>query len=170
MTIQKIISGAQTGADRAALDAAIQVGLSHGGSVSKGRMAEDGRIPVKYNLKEMPTKSYPKRTEQNVIDSDGTVTISHGPLTGGSKLTQNLARRRKKPCLHIDIHKIPQFLAATKINKWVIEHDIETLNVAGSRASGDPEIYRDTKFIIEGALLLSIMAEDPRKHIQDYAG
>lgn len=168
MPIQKIISGGQTGADRAALDAAIQIGLSHGGWVPKGRMAEDGRVPAKYNLKEMPTKSYPKCTEQNIVDSDGTVIISHGPLTGGSKHTQDLANGHKLPCLHIDVHQIPQVLAATKINEWVIEHDIEVLNVAGSRASGDPEIYEDTWHIIEGAILLSIVAEDPEKYIQDY--
>jgi len=169
MPILKIISGGQTGADRAALDAAIQLGVSHGGWVPKGRLAEDGRIPSTYSLKEMPTEDYPARTEQNIIDSDGTVIISHGKLTGGSKRTRMLARKHKKPYLHIDIHRVPQFLAATEIHKWSIKNNIEILNVAGSRASKDPKIYEDTKFIIEGVLLLSIMQADPRKHIRDYA-
>ena len=101
--IKKIISGGQTGADRAALDAAIESGFEHGGWAPKGMKAEDGRIPDKYNLKEMPTSSYPKRTEQNIVDSDGTIIVSHGPLTGGSLLTQNLAIDHHKPCKHIDL-------------------------------------------------------------------
>lgn len=170
MAIRKIISGGQTGADRAALDAAIETGVFHGGRVPKGRLAEDGRIPETYELEEMPTDSYQARTEQNVIDADGTVVISHGKLTDGSKLTQDLAARHGKPCLHIDVEQIPQFLAATKIHEWVLEKGIETLNVAGSRASGDSKIYEDTKHIIGTALLLNTIAVDPRGHIRDHAG
>ena len=169
MSIYKVISGGQTGADRAALDAAIKVGVSHGGWVPKGRLAEDGAIPPNYSLKEMSTGSHAARTEQNVLDSDGTVIISHGDLTGGSKLTQDFSRKHEKPCLHIDIHKTPQFLAASEIHRWVIENGIETLNVAGPRASKDPEIYRDTKYIIEAAILLSVMSDDPRARIRDYS-
>ena len=82
--IEKIISGGQTGADQAALDAAIKYNFPHGGWIPKGRKTEDGRLPDEYKLKEMSTDSYKERTEQNVIDSDGTVIISHGDLTGGS--------------------------------------------------------------------------------------
>ena len=71
--IQKIISGGQTGADQAALDAAIKLGISHGGWIPKGRITEHGPLPDRYKLQEMPTDSYPARTEQNIIDSDGTV-------------------------------------------------------------------------------------------------
>ena len=81
--IRKIISGGQTGADQAALDFAIDRGIPHGGWVPKGRKTETGMLPEKYQLKEMETASYSKRTEQNVIDSDGTFIISHGTLTGG---------------------------------------------------------------------------------------
>ena len=169
MAIRKIISGGQTGADRAALDAAIETGVFHGGRVPKGRLAEDGRIPETYELEEMPTDSYQARTEQNVIDADGTVVISHGKLTDGSKLTQDLAARHGKACLHIDVEQIPQFLAATKINEWALENKIETLNVAGSRASGDSRIYEDTKHIIASALLLNPMSADPRGHVHNYA-
>ena len=86
--IKKIISGGQTGADRAALDVAIKLNIPHGGWVPKGRPAEDGPIHTKYQLKEMPTDSYSDRTEQNVADSDGTLIISHGELTGGSAFTR----------------------------------------------------------------------------------
>ena len=82
--ISKIISGGQTGADRAALDVAIKLSIPHGGWIPKGRKTEDGTLPDKYKLKEMTTASYPKRTEQNVIDSDGTLIIARGQLTGGS--------------------------------------------------------------------------------------
>ena len=83
--IKRIISGGQTGAGRAALDFAIKMDLPHGGWVPKGRKSEDGPIPARYHLTEMPTKSYPKRTEQNVVDSDGTLIVSHGKLKGGSQ-------------------------------------------------------------------------------------
>jgi len=91
VSIKKIISGGQTGADRAALDFAIEVGIPHGGWVPKGRKAEDGEIPDKYSLQEMATSSYPARTEKNVIDSDGTLIISHGRLSGGSLSTKKVA-------------------------------------------------------------------------------
>ena len=67
---------------------AIELNIPHGGWIPKGKKTEDGIIPDKYQLQEMPTASYPKRTEQNVIDSDGTLILSHGKLSGGSALTQ----------------------------------------------------------------------------------
>ena len=91
--ITKIISGGQTGADRATLDSAIKHGFPHGGWIPKGRLAEDGPLPAKYKLKEMPTSSYPAQTEQNVIDSDGTLIISHGKLGGGADLTKKTCNR-----------------------------------------------------------------------------
>lgn len=167
MAIQKIISGGQTGADRAALDVAIKMEIPHFGWVPKGRLAEDGRIPDKYNLREMLTDIYAERTEQNVMDSDGTVILSHGELTGGSKLTLDLAKEHHRPCLHINLNKTPQFVAATRINDWIRENDIKILNVAGSRASNDPEIYSDTMRILESALLIGMVRTDPGKSIPD---
>ena len=89
--IERIVSGGQTGADRAALDAAINVGLPHCGWIPKGRLTENGPLPEKYHLKEMPSSSYIKRTKQKVIDSDGTLILSHGKLRGVSLLTQEFA-------------------------------------------------------------------------------
>lgn len=88
--IEKIISGGQTGADRAGLDVAIELGIPHGGWIPKGRKTEEGPLPAKYKLKEMRTTSYPKRTEKNILDSDGTVIFTFGKLTGGSELTRRL--------------------------------------------------------------------------------
>ena len=158
--ITKIISGGQTGADRGALDAAIALGIPHGGWIPKGRITEDGFLPESYNLLEMPTSSYEERTEQNVIDSDGTLILSHGKLTGGSAYTKTLAEKHDRPCLHIDLNKTPAFQSATDINAWVQQNNIEVLNVAGPRASKDPKIYQKTKDIIESVYQLNMIHEN----------
>lgn len=136
--IKKIISGGQTGADRAALDVAIRQFIPHGGWIPKGRKAEDGPVPDKYNLREMPTSSYPKRSEKNVLDSDGTLILTHGKLTGGSKLTQDCAGKHGRQRLHINLKETPYSAVVPKISDWILENNIEVLNVAGSRASKDP--------------------------------
>jgi len=142
--IEKIISSGQTGADSAALDAALRWRIPYGGWIPRGRITEAGRLPNKYQLDEMPTDSYPARTKQNVLDSDGTLIISHGPLTGGSNYTKEQALKHNRPNLHIDLNKTNSFKAARVIYNWVIENNIETLNVAGPRASKDEYIYRAT--------------------------
>jgi hypothetical protein len=147
--VNKIISGGQTGADRAALDVAIQLGISHGGWIPKGRLTENGKLDDKYHLKEMASPNYNKRTEQNVIDSDGTLIISHGKLTGGSEYTQDMAILHGRPWLHIDLNKTESFQAAKQIISWLAEHEIEVLNVAGPRASKDSAIYPTTFDILE---------------------
>jgi len=100
-------TGGQTGADRAALDFAIRHNIPYSGWVPKGRKTEDGTLPEKYNLQEMPTGQYSKRTEKNVLDSDGTLIVSHGLLTGGSALTTSFAELHKKPWIHIDLDMTP---------------------------------------------------------------
>ena len=147
--IKKIISGGQTGADRAALDVAIKLKISHGGWVPKGRLAEDGPIPERYQLQEMPTDSYSMRTEQNVIDSDGTLIMSHGELTGGSAFTRKMAMMHGKPWYHADLNKLPSFQAAMVIDSWISENAIEILNVAGPRHSKDPLICGLVTVILE---------------------
>jgi len=157
MVIKKIISGAQTGADRAALDFAIDNEIPHGGWVPKGRKAEDGLISQQYGVKEAPSAEYSRRTELNVIDSDGTLIISHGKLTDGSALTQRLARKHNKHCLHIDLNQIPEFKSAIEITHWINRQDIEVLNVAGPRASKDPLIYDSTMDILETVFQLMVI-------------
>jgi len=149
--VNKIISGGQTGADRAALDVAIKSGISHGGWIPKGRLTENGRLDDKYHLEEMETANYNKRTEQNVIDSAGTLIISHGKLTGGSDHTRDMVLRHGRPWLHIDLNKTESFQAAKQIRSWLAEHEIEVLNVAGPRASKDSAIYQATVHILETA-------------------
>lgn len=158
--IKRIISGGQTGADRAALDFAIDKGIPHGGWVPIGRLAEDGQIPDRYHLSEMNTKSYPKRTEQNVKDSDGTLIISHGLISGGSRYTLDMAVMHGKLQLHIDLNRTAAFAAAQQIIRWLDENRVETLNVAGPRASKDPKIYRAVYDLLETIYYLAIAGED----------
>ena len=139
--VKKIISGGQTGTDRAALDFAIKHNIPHGGWIPRGRKAEDGPLPHGYHLKEMPTADYPKRMEQNVRDSDGTVIISHGRLTGGSANTAGMARKHGRPWLHLDMEKTTVDAAAQRLREWIAGNSSSILNVAGPRQSKDPKIY-----------------------------
>jgi hypothetical protein len=153
--LEKIVSGGQTGADQAALDVALELGIPHGGWMPKGRKTEGGPLPARYRLKEMPTDSYSKRTEQNVIDSDGTLIISHGGLKEGSDYTRKMAVKHGKPWIHIDADKQSTDAAVEMIRTWISGNDIELLNVAGPPASKDPQIYTATKTILKAVMLSS---------------
>jgi hypothetical protein len=155
--VKKIISGGQTGVDRAALDFAIKFDLPHGGWIVKGRRAEDGVLPEKYMLQEIPESSYPRRTLKNVVESDGTLLISRGPLTGGSDYTRKMAISRDRPYLHIDLSQTSAFQAAEKIRNWLMAEKIEILNVAGPRRSKDPKIYSAVLDLLETAFFLEII-------------
>ena len=164
--IEKIVSGGQTGADRAGLDAAIELDIPHGGWIPKGRKTEDGGLPEKYHLKEMPTGSYAARTEQNVIDSDGTLIVSHGKLNGGSAMTRQLAKKHNRPWMHVDLEKTNFFKAAMDVRSWVAENRIKVLNVAGPRGSKDPGIYEATKKLLKAAFQLDLIQSsmpDPQR-------
>jgi len=165
--IKKIISDGQTGVDRAALDVAIKLGIPHAGWVPKGRIAENGTIPNRYHLQEMPTDSYSERTEQNVIDSDGTLIVSHGELTGGSAYTRKMTMKHRKPWYHADLNKLPTFHAAMIIQDWISKNGIETLNVAGPRASKDPAIYGLVTVILELVCTLGSFKDDRPKPPQE---
>lgn len=137
--IQKIISGGQTGADRAAHDFAIAHGIPHGGWCPKNRIAEDGLIAEIYHLKETPSEDYAQRTEWNVRDSDGTLILSLGKkLQGGSLRTLQFAKQLKKPVLHLSATgtKNPE----GRLQDFIYKHQIKILNVAGPRASKEPEV------------------------------
>jgi hypothetical protein len=174
MQIVKIISGGQTGADQAALDAAIELGIDHGGWIPKGRITEDGPLADRYQLIEMPTASYAGRTEQNVLDSDGTVIFSHGPLTGGSRLTAELARKHNKPHLHIDLDRMHALKASSELHRWVITEGVRVLNVAGAKASKDPALYNEVYQAIWGLFVLDTLGADSGSnagalHLEDLA-
>jgi predicted Rossmann-fold nucleotide-binding protein len=139
LPISKIVSGGQTGADRAALDWAIEQGFPHGGWCPKGRKAEDGPINAKYQLKETPTSDYLQRTEWNVRDSDGTVIFSVGKRSSGDSFeTLEFAIKHRKPYLHLSA--LFKDNAAQKLKKWMQQNHIHVLNVAGRRASKEPTV------------------------------
>ena len=154
--IRKIISGGQTGVDRAALDAAFNLAVAHGGWIPKGRITENGPLPEKYNLKETRSSSYADRTAKNVQDADGTLIISRGLLTGGSEYTREMAIKHERPWLHIDLSQTAAFQAASAVNQWILQNEIEILNVAGPRASKDPAVYQEALNIIESAYYLGL--------------
>jgi hypothetical protein len=159
--IEKIISGGQTGADRAALDVAIRHKIPYAGWVPKRRFADDGTIPLRYKLHEMPTTTHSKATEQNVIDSDGTLIVSHGQLNGEFAFTMKKAIQHTRSFLHADLNKSHIYDASVLILNWLRENDIEILNVAGPRASEDPKIYRKVETLLEDVLLLEANTDKP---------
>ncbi|MCW1913076.1 putative molybdenum carrier protein [Luteolibacter sp. GHJ8] len=155
MAIRKIISGGQTGADRAALDWAIENQIPHGGFCPMGRLAEDGPIPTSYALLETKTDKYPERTKLNVETSDATlVIVGDSKLTGGSKLTVTHAEKRQKPVLVVFAAgaEQPTDLQIDEVRTWLEDREPLALNVAGSRASTSPNVHAFTKALL-GAVI-----------------
>jgi hypothetical protein len=136
--IERIVSGGQTGVDRAALDAALVLSIPCGGWCPRGRRAEDGSLPLRYPLSETPNHAYPERTEWNVRDSDGTLILCRGRLKGGTALTARCARRYTRALLIVDLLEKP---APRAIVQWLEMNKIAVLNVAGPRESEAPGIY-----------------------------
>lgn len=136
-TPTKIISGGQTGVDRGALDAAIALGIAHGGWCPRGRLAEDGPIPGRYELHETDSPDYPVRTERNVLDSDATLILCCGQVSGGTELTLRLAERHRRPCLVVDLDRP---LDVDPVRRWLVSHQVQVLNLAGPRESQSPGI------------------------------
>jgi hypothetical protein len=141
MSIERVISGGQSGVDRAALDLAIEFGLDSGGWIPKGRLAEDGPLPRRYKMTETPTDDYAQRTKWNVRDSDATLLIFDGELAGGSALTATFAEQLGRPCFHADLRAKPANEWVDGILAWLERGEFKILNVAGPRNSKDPAIY-----------------------------
>jgi hypothetical protein len=143
----KIVSGGQTGVDRAALDAALELDLPCGGWCPQGRRAEDGPIPDRYPLRETPWWGYPQRTEWNVRDSNGTLILTFDQPEGGTALTVELARKHRRPCLVV---RLDGSESVEAVRQWVRGNDVRVLNVAGPRESTDPGIHaRASAFLRE---------------------
>jgi hypothetical protein len=142
--IRKIISGGQTGVDRAALDWAIERGIEHGGWCPQGRLAEDGPIPGRYNLTETDETESWARVQRNVRESDGTVIITFDPkLTGGSQETADYAKKTRRKGLHIS--GALRYDVGDVLRGFVWMFGLEVVNVAGSRESEEPGIYGFTR-------------------------
>lgn len=151
--LSKIVSGGQTGADRGALDAALDLNFSCGGWCPEGRLAEDGPIPSKYPLIELAHAGYPERTLKNLLDSDGTVVIFFDKLSGGSLETMEWCKERNKPIKTIDGNIISANNAAVSLIRFISEFNIHTLNVAGPRLSKKPRSYQYTYEVIYRLLI-----------------
>ena len=161
--VEKIVSGGQKGADRAALDVALELGLAVGGWVPEGRWAEDGRIPDRYpNLTETEDREPATRTQRNVRDSDATLLLSHGALIGGTALSLESAARIRRPYLHLDLNAVSGSRAVHQLRDWLDGVCARTLNVAGPRSSEDPEIYAATRLLLESALRQQDSPAGPR--------
>jgi putative molybdenum carrier protein len=150
--LSKIVSGGQTGADRAALDWAIGSGIPHGGWCPKGRKAEDGALDPRYGLTETPSEDYSQRTEWNVRDSDGTAVFSvRRELRGGSLLTVELAGRYNRPVIHLCAEDV-RTNHAQELRSFIEGFGISVLNVAGPRESDEPGVYRFVSRVLDQAL------------------
>jgi hypothetical protein len=151
--IEIIVSGGQTGADRAAFDVALAWGIGVRGWVPRGRAAEDGVIAARYpNLQETHTDDPAERTRLNIRDADGSLIVSHGALHGGSLLARDTAARFGRPALHVDLSRMGMADAVSAAVAWVRAHDVRVLGVGGPRASDDPQIYDATALLLRGVL------------------
>lgn len=145
-TLEKIVSGGQTGVDRAGLDAAMTVGIPVGGWIPKGRRTEDGPLDVCYPLMETRSPQYRVRTGWNVRDTDGTLILTIGVPEGGTAHTVQKCHHFNKPVLVVDLeagHDLDE------MDAWIIENRIRVLNIAGPRASKQPTIYNRACSILQ---------------------
>jgi hypothetical protein len=151
--LRKLISGGQTGVDRGALEAAIELGIPHGGWCPRGRLAEDGQIPDRFQLQETDSPDYHVRTERNVLEADATLIIARRPLSGGTELTFCMAAAHGRPCLVVNLDE-PVDLAM--VRSWLQACQVRILNVAGPRESQSPGIASLTR-----KLLIQLLQPQP---------
>jgi len=160
-----IISGGQSGVDRAALDAALEGGLRCSGWCPKGRRAEDGAIAARYPLRETPLTNYVQRTEWNVRDAQGTLILTRGHPSGGTAQTIRFAAQRNQPCLIVDL--ATRRTTPSLVCGWLRWHRISVLNVAGPRESKAPGIYRAAKLFLHKVLAGADGVVSPKKNAYD---
>jgi hypothetical protein len=155
VAVRKVVSGGQTGVDRAALDVARELAIPCGGWCPRGRRAEDGPIPESYLLQETPSAAYPERTAWNVRDSDGTLVVARGRPRGGTALTVSIARRAAKPVM---VANLEGGASVSEIRKFILSNEIRVLNVAGPRESEAPGIHDQA-----AALLREVLSKNDSK-------
>jgi len=158
---RRIISGGQTGVDRASLDVALALGLSVGGWCPKDRRAADGRIPDHYPLRETVDSDYETRTRRNVEEADGTLILNSGELDGGTALTAYHAQRIGKPCLVVDI---ATGIDPVTFHTWLETHQITVLNVAGPRENLRPGVYPAAYRLLDTLLRVTAHAAIAEDH------
>ena len=155
MMFARVVSGGQTGVDRAALDAALELEIPCGGWCPQGRKAEDGPLAARYPLTDTPSAEYAQRTEWNVRDSDGTLVLNRGTPTEGTAFTIATAARLGRPCLVLDLDERP---AESAVCAWATDHGIRVLNIAGPRESKCPGIYEEASQLLRKLLSLSTIS------------
>jgi hypothetical protein len=148
----KVISGGQTGVDRAALDVALELGLPTGGWCPKGRRAEDGRIPDRYPMRETESAAYRIRTRKNIEDSHATLILAWGPATGGTRLTIETCKRTRKRHWVVDLTGENLADAVEPTRLWLSTLDGKVLNVAGPRGEAHPEVYARAREFLTAVL------------------
>ena len=140
---RRILSGGQTGVDRAALDVALALSIPCGGWCPRGRHAEDGPIDPRYPLRETDGSDPGQRTKRNVADADATLILARRPLTGGTALTRDWAEKLGK--IFLVIEPSAGEAARSAVAGWLEEQVPLVLNIAGPRESESPGIYRESK-------------------------
>jgi hypothetical protein len=148
-----IISGGQTGVDRAALDVARERGLPYGGFIPKGRRTEDGTLPDEYvGMTETESSIFAVRTRENVARADATLILAHGPPDGGTLLARLTAQAKEKPLLVLDLLEVNPDEAVQRTLAWLRDRPAGSLNVAGPRESRQPGIYGEARALLEAVL------------------
>jgi hypothetical protein len=150
LIVARIVSGGQTGVDRAALDVAIRLGIACGGWVPRGRRAEDGPIPSRYPMRETESRAYAERTRRNVADGDATLILTRGQLTGGTALTAACAAALGRLYRIVDLRRAP---SPADTRTWLCDNALGILNVAGPRESSTPGIYNEAAAFLEAMLM-----------------
>lgn len=150
--LEKIVSGGQTGADRAALDAALEAGFPCGGWCPQERLAEDGPIPDRYPLKALPGGGYRERTLKNLLEADGTAVIYFGYFEGGTEETAYFCMKKGRPYKLIDGDEVPIERAARLLAEFIEQKSVRVLNLAGPRAGESPKAYPYVRAVVENLL------------------
>ena len=148
--IKKIISGGHPGAERAALDAALKLGIPHSGWAYKGRKTEEGPLPDQYRVQETIDKSFSNRIEKNLLGAAGVVTFSYGNLSIGLKMVEELAIKHHRPYLHINLSKYSYNIAAATIRAWMIKNEIHIIYITGQKPMKGTDIYSEVIKVIKG--------------------
>jgi hypothetical protein len=147
---RKIISGGHPGAEKAALDAAIKLGIPQSGWAYEGRITEEGPLPEKYKVKETGDKSFSNRIKMNILDASGVVIFSYGKPPIGLRMVEQLASKHNRPHLNIDLREYSFHTAAATIRAWMIKHEIESVYVTGQKSVKGADIYSEVMKAIEG--------------------
>ncbi|MGE0086721.1 MAG: putative molybdenum carrier protein [Desulfococcaceae bacterium] len=163
--IRKIISGAQDGVERAALDVAGNLYLGLGGWITQTQAQENSDLIKTCRLNIINSDNPVQAVEQNILESDGVLIITMGDPAENANMGRRLAEQHKLPFLYIDMERLPAFEAAKRIEAWIAEYSIEVLCITGSRDSRHTNIYKIAKDLLEVVFQLHLI--DPRRYEND---